>query len=94
MCRCVALVVHGSQQVQAGSWLRGPYALLLAGGSSSKVPPLCCLPFLQGGRLNAKESKLLRVKPDHRAMPISWNVCVMMLRYWQAELLEALVAVK
>jgi len=55
-------------------------------------PP--CLPPLQGGRLNAKESKLLRVKPDHRAMPISWNVAVMMLRYWEAELLEALVAVK
>lgn len=68
---------------------------MLTGGSSSKVPPssVVCR-ALQGGRLNAKESKLLRVKPDHRAMPISWNVCVMMLRYWQAELLEALVAVK
>lgn len=49
---------------------------------------------VQGGRPNSKEAKLLRTKPDHRAMPISFRVCVTMLRYWQAELLTALVEIK
>ena len=49
---------------------------------------------MQGGHPSTKEAKLLCAKPGHRAMPISWNVCVMMLRYWEAELPDVLVSVK
>ncbi len=52
------------------------------------------MPFVQGGRLNNKEAKQLSTKPQHRAMPVSFQTCLLMLKYWQAHLLEALVEIK
>jgi hypothetical protein len=42
-----------------------------------------------GGRVSSKEAKLLSTDPKHRAMPISFRTGLMMLKYWQAQLLEA-----
>jgi hypothetical protein len=49
---------------------------------------------VQGGRLNPKEAKQLSDKPMHRAMPVSFRTCLMMLKYRQAQLLEALVEIE
>lgn len=50
--------------------------------------------WLQGGRVNTKAAKLLSTKPNKRAMPVSFQTCLLMMKYWQAELLEALVEIK
>jgi hypothetical protein len=49
---------------------------------------------MQGGRLSSKEAKQLSAKPKHRAMPVSFGTCLMMLKHWQANLLGALVELK
>jgi len=49
---------------------------------------------VQGGRVGSKEAKQLSAKPNHRAMPVSFRTCLILLRYWQAPLLEALVEIK
>jgi len=44
--------------------------------------------------VGSKEAKQLSTKPNHRAMPVSFRTCLILLRYWQAHLLEALVEIK
>jgi hypothetical protein len=88
------------QPVWVRSWLPAGLAGLAARGSPTyllsvlvtHLGTVCAC--VQGGRLNPKEAKLLSAKPNHRAMPVSFRTCLMMRKYWQANLLEALADVK
>jgi hypothetical protein len=53
-------------------------------------------PHVQGGEVPAKGKKPAPTpgKPEHRAMPTRFFHNVLILRFWQAQLLGALVKVK
>jgi len=50
----------------------------------------------QGGKPSSKEAKLAfaAAKPSYRAMPTQFRTNLLMLCYWQAKLLSALVELK
>ena len=47
-----------------------------------------------GGRPTKTQKAAARESANHRGTPIRWNTAVLLLLFWQAELLQALVAVK
>lgn len=52
--------------------------------------------LLQGGQPSTREAKLAHAasKPANRAMPTRFSTNMLMLNYWQAKLLTALVDVE
>jgi hypothetical protein len=52
--------------------------------------------LIQGGKPSTKEAKVAHsaAKPDFRAMPTRFKTNLLVLQYWQSELLTALVEVK
>ena len=66
---------------------------------SFKDNSLCCsfvFAFVQGGKPSTKEAKLAHAaaKPSNRARPTRFTTNMLMLVYWQAKLLTALVDVE
>jgi hypothetical protein len=52
--------------------------------------------LIQGGKPSTKEAKVAHpaAKPDFRAMPTRFKTNLLVLQYWQGELLTSLVEVK
>jgi hypothetical protein len=52
--------------------------------------------LIQGGKPSAKEAKVAHsaAKPDFRAMPTRFKANLLVLQFWQSDLLTSLVEVK